>query len=215
MGMPCGTFWRNFKVPPTLGRLFALWLALGAQSFGGGTTTLFLIRRAFVEQRGWVGENEFSHDWALCQVSPGIKLLALTTLIGRRLAGWPGVGVSLAGLLLPSAAITVALTAGYARVRDLPAMQAALRGVVPATVGLGLLTAWQVARPLVRESQREGRASLLASVLLLGVAGALAQTGRVPVLALLLGGGAVGALVYGRRPVAVATHDAPPTEERS
>ena len=38
--------------PPTLWRLLCAWLSIGAQSFGGGSSTLFLIRRIIVERRG-------------------------------------------------------------------------------------------------------------------------------------------------------------------
>lgn len=47
--------------------------------------------------------------------------------------------VSLVGLLLPSVSITIAMAATYATIRTQPLVGAALRGVVPATSGLGLL----------------------------------------------------------------------------
>ena len=184
---------------PSLTLLLRVWLLVGFQSFGGGATTLYLIQRAVVDEQNWLDEAEFSRINALCHVTPGINLIALTVLIGRRVRGWPGVCVSLAGLLLPAALITVLLTAGYARVRDVPAVRAALHGIVPATVGLGLLTAERLARPLLQASRSEGKASLLLSLSLLAGSTFAVALWHVPVFLLLFAAGASGALFHARR----------------
>ena len=192
------------SVPPSSWFLLRVWLELGLQSFGGGTATLYLIQRAVVERHGWLSDAEFARDWAICQIAPGINLLALTILIGRRLAGARGIALALLGLLLPSVTITIVATAFYARVRDTAAVRAALRGVLPATVGLGLLMAFQLARPLFRDSRREGWASLLlSSVLLAGSALAFALW-HPPVILVLCAAGAVGAAYEWRRHVSNA-----------
>ena len=176
--------------------LFTIWLALGAQSWGGGAATLLMIRREVVERRGWMSGDEFTRSWAICQVAPGINLLGLTALIGWRVGRAWGVAVALLGLLLPSVAITALLTAAYASVREQPAVQAALRGVVPATVGLGLLLIWQLAVPIVRQAGRESRANLLVALALLAGSALVSYLWGPPVIAILLGAGALGAL-YG------------------
>lgn len=190
---------RPLNAPPTSVRLLCVWLRIGLQSFGGGATTLFLIRRAVVDEQGWLDDAEFTRINALCHVTPGINLIALTVLIGRRARGWPGVCVSLAGLLLPAALITVLLTAGYARVREAPAARAALRGIVPATVGLGLLTAERLARPLLAASREEGKASLLLSIALLAGSALAVALWHVPVFAVLFAAGTASALFHAHR----------------
>ncbi len=171
--------------------LLWVWLKLSASSFGGGTATLALIRRAAVDEQGWVTGEEFGRYWSLVQLAPGINLLALTVLLGRRVAGLRGMALALTGLLLPSAALTILLTAAYAHSQHLAVVQAALRGIVPAVAGLGLLTAWQIARPLLTRPARP--------VILLGSACA-AWLGSVPVVAILLLGGLFGAAAGRRRP---------------
>ena len=180
---------------PSLWLLLRVWLALGVQSFGGGTATLFLIRRAVVEQRRWLSAEEFTRDWSLCFVAPGINLLCMTILVGRRVAGVAGSIVALVGLLLPSVAITIVMTALYSGLQRVSMVQAALRGIVPATVGLGLLLAVDMARPLLAASRREGRASLIVSMLLLAGSAAAAAFWRPPVIVMLCGAGVIGALV--------------------
>jgi chromate transporter len=114
-------------------------------------------------------------------------------LIGWRVAGASGALFSLSGLLLPSAVITVGLTSIYTSIREEPIVRAAIAGVVPATVGLGLLLAFTIMRPLLSEARRNGRASLIvaASLFLASTAVGLMRT---PVLAILWGAGALSAL---------------------
>ncbi len=181
-------------VRPSLWQLLRVWFMLGIQSFGGGTATLFLIRRAVVEQRGWVSEGAFTRDWALCQAAPGINLLCMTILLGRQVAGLPGSLVALAGLMLPSVTITIVMTALYADLRNLSMVQAALRGIVPATVGMGLLLSANMARPLLVTSRRESASSLGIGLLLLVGSAAAVQFWHLPVIVVLCSAGVIGAL---------------------
>ncbi len=188
-------------LPPRLTEILGVWLGIGLQSFGGGSTTLYLIHQACIA-RGWLSEAEFAKAWALVQISPGINLLKLTGVIGFQLRGWPGLVAALAGLLLPSATITVLMTAGFAALRDLPAVKAAMRGVVPATIGLSLSLAIQMMRSPLAVARREGRFSVLAHVGLMAAAALLFVFGGVsPVIVLALGG-IGGMLLLGRAPLA-------------
>lgn len=186
---------RNRPLSLSRGRFFLVWLSLGIQSFGGGSVVLAMIRRAAVEQYGWLTEAEFVRDWALIQIAPGINLIAFTILIGRRVAGKTGIALALTGLLLPSALLTVLITALYSHFSARPEVRAALRGILPVTLGLGLRTSWQMLIPLLRESSREGRASTALSLLLLFVSGAAAAFwNQLPVILVLCGSGAIAAL---------------------
>jgi len=181
-------------VPTSLGRLFWIWLLLGLQSFGGGTATLFLIRRAAVEQHRWLTDVDFTRDWAMVQAAPGINLLCMTILIGHRVRGFVGGLVALFGLMVPSVAITVVMTALYADLRELPVVEAALRGMVPATVGLGLLLTYNMARPLVVTSRQEGSLSLLVTIFILAGSGLAVLLWQVPVILVLCTAGGLSAL---------------------
>ena len=141
---------------------------------------------------------EFSHFWSLVQLAPGINLLALIILIGRAAAGWRGIVLALTGLLLPSVAITVALTASYSHFQQSPVVRHATGGVIPAIVGLGLITAWQIAKPLLwrvrpNTSRRDGQAGLTFHLLLLVGSGLAAWKAHLPVLVILLAAGLMGA----------------------
>lgn len=119
--------------------------------------------------------------------------------MGRRIAGWQGVVLCLTGLLLPSVTCTILLTACYAALRDAPLMKAALKAVVPASVGLGLLSAYELARPPLRQSAKEGRGWLLLALSLLLGSGALLWWLNLTVVLVLAAAGLLSALAHARR----------------
>lgn len=179
--------------------LFVVWFLLGLQSFGGGGATLALLRREVIQRRGWVSEAEFTQDWALCQLAPGINLTALAILLGRRWRGIGGSVLCVLGLLLPSVLATVLLTASYAHVREATTMQAMLRAIVPASVGLGLLSSVQMLRSLLTDSQREGVGSVCFSIFIVAGSAVAALKTTLPVVLILLGAGVLSALFQGVR----------------
>jgi chromate transporter len=176
-------------------QLFCVWMGIGVQSFGGGSATLYLIRRTAVERHGWLTDDDFSRYWGICQIAPGINILGLVILIGWRVAGAMGAVVSLSGLLVPSVAITVALTSIYSHIREAPLTRSAIAGVVPATVGLGLLLSFAMLLPLLRSAWHDGRASAFIAVTLLLGSAILAALTSTPALAILWGAGAVSGLM--------------------
>jgi chromate transporter len=137
---------------PTLVSLFLVWCKISIQSFGGGSSTLLLMRREFVDKHQWFTAEEYTRFWSLGQLSPGIILVAMSILMGRRLAGTAGIVVSLVGILLPSATITALLTACFALIQTLRPVQAMIQGVLPATAGIMLALSIQFAHPLIRQS---------------------------------------------------------------
>ncbi len=188
------------KTQTGLASLFTMWLVIGIQSFGGGSSTFYLIHQACIE-RGWMDEDEFLRVWALAQITPGINLLKLTVMIGYRLRGWLGVVMAMTGLLVPSATVTVLMTAGFATIRTMPQVQAVMKGVLPATIGLSLAMAVQMAQPLLSRAHQEGRARLAAHVFVLAGAALLLMLTRISPVVILGLAGAAAMLLLGVMPV--------------
>lgn len=184
---------------PSAWRLFGVWASIGLQSFGGGASTTFLIQRAFIERHGWVTQDEFLRLWNLCLLTPGINLIALTVLLGQKLGGARGIAVSLAGLLLPSGAITCLLAALFVQVERSATTQAVLRGVIPATAGVMTLVALNFAQPLIKQNRKAGplRALALGALILLGAA--LVIDFNVSAIVVVLGLALLGALAFAPR----------------
>src|SRR6266699_3727541 len=187
-------------------QLFRIWASIGLQSFGGGASTTLLIQRAFIDKHKWLSIEEFMQLWNLCILTPGINLVALTVLIGRKLGGAWGIVVSLAGLLLPSATITCLITVGFASVQHLPVVQAILRGVVPATGGIMLVVGLNFALPLIRRGYKNGMLYLLASSVLVIVCALAVIFLKLSVIVVVLGAALLGALFFSSKP-------APPLKE--
>jgi chromate transporter len=152
------------------------------------------MRRAAVEEHRWISEEEFAREWALCLFAPGINLFAMTILLGRRIAGWRGIVICMFGMLLPSVTVTLLLTAVYASIRESVPVKAALRAVIPTSVGLGLLTAYEMARTPVKASVRQGIGPLIVTLFLLFGSALAMLTDTVPVLAILGLCGGIGAI---------------------
>lgn len=140
--------------PVSLGELARAWIAVGTQSIGGASSTLYLMRLRLVERTGWMTRREFMESYSLSQLSPGIHLVALAGLIGHRLAGLRGVGVSVAGMMVPAAIITIALSALLSGVTDHPLTRAAFAGIGPVTAGMTAGLAIISARGTVRHGVR-------------------------------------------------------------
>src|SRR5256885_1916485 len=177
-----------------LARLTRSWVTVGTQSVGGGTSTLLLIRRLAVERERWMSAREFGEVWALSQLSPSIHLVALAGLIGQRVAGWRGAVASVAGMMIPAAAITVGLTAAYGLIAAAPLAKAALAGLAPVTSGMTIATA-----PfLVRAPARGAARSAPAAVAVAAATAAASMLFGVPTIAAIAAGAAIGALALGR-----------------
>jgi chromate transporter len=185
---------------PSKWQLFRIWASVGLQSFGGGASTTLLIQRAFIEKHKWLSIEEFTHLWNLCVITPGINLVALTVLIGRKLGGVWGIVVSLAGLLLPSATITCLLAATFKQIENQAVVQAVLRGVIPATGAIMLLVGWNFALPIIRRGHKEGVLYLLgSSVVIIACALAIILL-KISVIIIIPGAAFLGGLFFSPKP---------------
>ena len=190
------------SLEPGLNQLFMEWFRIGATSFGGGASVLHMIDTNLVERRAWISTNQVSRLFAMCQLAPGINLLALCLLIGWHVRGARGAFVSILGFVLPSAAITVIVSLVYARFRDLPPTRSALRGMFAAIFGLGLVADWRFTQPLLQQARHDLRRVALVVVILVGSALTYALF-HPPVLILYglgAGIGAIGAWYFARNP---------------
>ncbi len=181
-------------------QLFRTWASIGLQSFGGGASTTFLIQRAFIEKHKWLSMEEFMYLWNLCVLTPGINLVALTVLIGKKLRGTWGIVVSLAGMLLPSATITCLLAVIFLQIEHVAAVQAIFRGVIPATGGIMLVVGLNFALPLIRRAYKEGFFYLLASSVLTIACALAVILLKLSVIVVVLGTAFISALLFAPAP---------------
>lgn len=198
------------KAPPPSRALARAWFDIGTQSVGGGTSTLFMIRRVVVERMGWVTPREFTESWALSQLSPGIHLVALAGLLGRQIAGARGIAVAVIAMMLPAALITAVVTAFFGEIAQQPLTVAALAGIGPVAGGMTIGLALTMARPVLQR----GRYAVL-DLAVIGAAFGALVTGAAQTIVVIVVAGAFGAVLLGReRPSWLTSTTPAPTKPR-
>lgn len=95
-----------------------------------------LIQREVVDEQHWLEEDEFLNMIALAQAAPGVIAVNSAIFIGYRIAGWRGLIASVLGAVLPSFVIILLIAMAFRNIRDIPAVEAVMKGVRPAVVGL-------------------------------------------------------------------------------
>jgi chromate transporter len=137
------------SAPPSAGliELFLLFSQLGLSSFGGGVSAW--MHRAFVAQRGWLGETEFAAALGLSRIMPGANVVNLAVVIGQRLRGAAGAVAAVLGLLAGPSLLIVALAVAYESFAGVILVQRMLEGTAAAAVGLILALGFASARHLL------------------------------------------------------------------
>jgi len=124
-------------------QLFWTYLKIGTFTLGGGYAMLPLIQREVVDRKGWIDEQEFLNMIALAQAAPGLIAVNSAIFIGWRVGGWRGVCGAVLGAVLPSFLIILGIAMVFQDWKEIPAVEAAFKGVRPAVVAL-------IAAPLVK-----------------------------------------------------------------
>ena len=95
-----------------------------------------LIQHEVVDRKGWIDEEEFLNMIALAQAAPGLIAVNSAIFIGWRIGGWKGVCGAVLGAVLPSFLIILAIAMVFREWKELPAVEAAFKGIRPAVVAL-------------------------------------------------------------------------------
>lgn len=120
---------RESAAPHLYRTLFFSTFCLSAFTFGGGYVIIPLMKRKFVEQLGWLSEEEMLNCAAIAQSSPGAVAVNAAVLVGSRVAGVPGALVAIAGTSLPPLLILSVISLCYTAFQSSAVVQAVLRGM--------------------------------------------------------------------------------------
>jgi chromate transporter len=118
-----------------IGDIALFFFGVGAFSFGGGLSMLAFMQEQVVNQMRWLTAREFLDGLALGQLTPG-PILMVAAFVGYKLAGIAGALAAAAAIFLPSFLLMLALLPWVARIKQWQWMRAALKGVVPAVIGV-------------------------------------------------------------------------------
>ena len=168
--------------------LFGHFLVLSLLSVGGAIATAPDMHRYIVERQHWLTDGQFSASVAIAQAAPGPNVLFVAA-IGWNVAGPLGALATMAGILLPSTALSLWVTRWGMQRRETRGVRAFTTGLAPLTIGLLLATGWILAEPFVRDADhRLGALALIAITI-----AAIVRTRVSPVWLIALGA-VVGAL---------------------
>ncbi|MBI3778953.1 MAG: chromate efflux transporter [Gammaproteobacteria bacterium] len=126
-------------------KLFLTFAGMSLMLFGGAYVFIPLIQETVVQGHGWVTQQEFIDAVAMGQITPG-PILVSAAFIGLKVAGLAGAAVATLGIYLPSGLLMIGCTSVLDRIKRSTAIQAALRGVRPAVVGMIFAAAVVVGR---------------------------------------------------------------------
>jgi chromate transporter len=131
---------------PSTAALLKYFLYLGSLGFGGPVALVGYMQRDLVERRGWFTKEEYMKSLALSQLAPGPLAAQLAICLGFVHSRVAGATLVSAAFILPSFAMTVAISWLYVRFGGLPWMQAAFYGVGAAVIGIIVLAAYKLAK---------------------------------------------------------------------
>lgn len=139
------------KKSTVLKKLFLSTLSLSAFTFGGGYVIISLMKTKFVDELHWITEDEMLDMTAIAQSSPGAIAVNGAIVVGYKLAGIPGVLISVLGAILPPMVILSVVSLCYNAFISNPVIAALLKGMES---GIGAVIAsvvWDMAAGIVKQ----------------------------------------------------------------
>ena len=108
------------------------------------------LREMLVANRRWLDDEEFLAALEISQTLPGLNATNMSIIVGDRLRQAPGALAAFLGMALPGTVVVMILGILYGAHRHNPAVDAALKGVAAAAVGLLLAVTAQIGRKEMR-----------------------------------------------------------------
>ena len=97
-----------------LWKIFISTLYLSAFTFGGGYVIVTLMKKKFVDELGWIDENEMLDLVAIAQSAPGAIAVNGAIVVGYKLEGLIGALTAIVGTIIPPFAIISVISFFYA-----------------------------------------------------------------------------------------------------
>lgn len=133
--------------------LFLSTFRLSACTFGGGFVIIPLMKKRFVDQLGWLEEQEMLDLTAISQSAPGPIAVNASILVGYRIAGVPGALLSVLGSVLPPLIIITIISEFYRQFRDAPIVNMAMAGMLCGVVAVILDVVINMIRALFKQKR--------------------------------------------------------------
>ena len=137
-----------------LWKLFLSTLYISSFTFGGGFVIVTLMKRRFVDELGWMDEDEMLDIAAMAQSTPGAIAVNAAVLTGTRIGGTIGMLVAVLGTVIPPFVLLSVLSLCYEAFRQLYPVRLALAGMQAGVAAVILDVAWGLGKNVVRKKDR-------------------------------------------------------------
>lgn len=134
-----------------LKKLFFSTLYLSAFTFGGGYVIVTLMKKKFVDELHWIGEDEMLDLVAIAQSAPGAIAVNGAIVVGYQLAGLPGAVTAIIAAILPPFFIITAISFFYERFRDNPFIGRLLAGMQAGVAAVIASVVWDMGSAVVKQ----------------------------------------------------------------
>ena len=171
----------------SLWKLYRVFAEMGAVCFGGGYAMLSLVQRVVVEEHGWATEEELMDYYAIGQCTPGIIAVNVATFIGHKLRGIPGAIAASLGFVSPSIFFITLIAAFLESFASNVYVAHALAGIRVCVCVLILNSVLALGKKAIKNK--------ISWVIFL-IATVLVAFTNVPTVAIILGAGVVGYILY-------------------
>ena len=143
--------------------LFVQTFYLSAFTFGGGYVIISLLQRKFVNEYHWIEEEEMLDLVAIAQSAPGPIAVNGAIVIGYKLAGIPGVLVSVLGAILPPFVIISVISGFYEIFRDNKIVSSMLSGMQAGVAAVIISVVYEMAQGQSKKDNRIELAIIMAA----------------------------------------------------
>ena len=137
----------------TLLKLFFSMLYISAFTFGGGFVIITFMKRKFVDELGWIDEQEMLDLTALAQSSPGAIAVNAAILVGWRVGGFLGMVTAVIGTVLPPITILSVISLFYAAFAANPYVALVLKGMQAGVAAVILDVVLRLAKDIFRQKR--------------------------------------------------------------
>lgn len=126
--------------------LFFTFLKIGASSWGGFMALISVVQKQVVDKDKKIENEALLDGISLASVLPGPIAFNVVTFVGYKLRGILGALASMAGILLPSFLLMLALSFLYIKFGNIPSFTHFFDGVLPAVSAIIISVAYTMAK---------------------------------------------------------------------
>lgn len=116
--------------------MFKTFFKIGAFTFGGGFAMIPIIQKEIVDNKKWIGEEDFLDTISVAQSAPGPIAINSSIYVGYRIKGLKGALICTLGSVLPSFLIILVVARFFYGFGENKLVESIFSGIRPAVVGL-------------------------------------------------------------------------------